>query len=1263
MSRPERQQNVLELLKGLRGIEPLKQLFWSELNYQRVNQPLSRRGWTESASKALADDPVLFAGGGEDNAFHVIYARLASDKLLHGGERPVVSRLLNEHPYTLFVFSNAAQDHWHFLNVKYDEASDKRRLFRRITVGPEEKLRTASERMSLLSLDTISPALFGLAPLTIQQHHDEAFDVEAVTKQFFEEYKALFGILQDEFRRQTKDNEWAHDYALQLLNRCMFLYFVQRKRWLGDDTEFLRSFWEAYQRTGQPKDSFFEKWLRVLFFEAFNNKFHGGHRHFPDNIKSSLAIAPYLNGGLFADNALDNKHEFAITDARFKQVFTFLERYNFTIAEDSPLDQEVAVDPEMIGKVYESLVNVSTEADERGDAGIFYTPRTEIDLMCRLAVVNYLANHLGNERKKLLYEMVFAFEADEKLAADRAVALAKLWPQLDALFRAITAVDLACGSGSFVVGMLHVLDDLQERANRHLSRKESAFDRKKRIIGQSLYGVDVMDWACHVAELRLWLALVIDAEFTREELHVRREPLLPHFTFKIRCGDSLVEEVGGINLAHLHSAREIPAVLKARITKLKNEKLKFYNNESDCQFRTADQAKQEELRVFREILDTRHQNVEAEIQSLRRQVEGPQARQIGLLDRQVESRSHQTGLEDIERQKKIENLRTDLERIGQARAALRTVQDVPFVWDIAFVEIFQDEKDGFDILIGNPPYVRQENISDPRLARGEVTTENKKIYKAKLARSVYQAFPRFFGYKAATDTAAHKLNAKSDLYIYFYFHGLSLLNPKGAFCFITSNAWLDVGYGADLQEFLLKHCHVKAVLDNKVKRSFASADVNTVIVLLSAPNEAREVGLDQTARFVMFKVPFEHVLSAATFEALDAATEATVVDDYRLFPVSQSVLLQEGCEVPDDDTTDDKKKPQLLQLGAYTGNKWGGRYLRAPDIYFTILRKGKHLIMPLSKHFTGERYLNTGGADGFFILTDVQKASRGVCRVVNRATTDEGGEPFEGEIESEFLVPLIKDYTKSHKSIEVNGHDAYCLVVPGKPTANVLEYIRWGQIQGYHMRSVTKNQHPWYKPTNQMKSAARILVPRSFNDSFVIYHNPKEYLSLRFYRLHLREAKELQMVAYLNSTLVAFFLETLGNKSLGQGVLDFFMADFLALRIPVVEVPELEQAFKRMKDEPVADVWEEFGMAHSTVGQRGAPKPAKRRTDLDAIVFDALNLTRGERDAVYEAVVDSVEARLRKAESLNSKARSKRVDAVEKTRGIWAGLPEAEEEE
>ena len=233
------------------------------------------------------------------------------------------------------------------------------------------------------------------SPLEIQARHDKAFDVEAVTKQFFENYKSVFQCLQDDLADQTNDKQWAHDYALQFLNRCMFLYFIQRKRWLGNDTEFLKTFWESYRTSNQPVDSFVERWLNVMFFEAFNNKFHGGHRQFPDEIRRALSSAPYLNGGLFTENDLDDRHNFQISDSRFKAIFNFLESYNFTIAEDSPLDQEVAVDPEMIGKVYESLVNVSEETDERGDAGIFYTPRTEIDLMCRLGARRQPDKSLG----------------------------------------------------------------------------------------------------------------------------------------------------------------------------------------------------------------------------------------------------------------------------------------------------------------------------------------------------------------------------------------------------------------------------------------------------------------------------------------------------------------------------------------------------------------------------------------------------------------------------------------------------------------------------------------------------------------------------------------------------------------------------------------------------------------------------------------------------------------------------------------------------
>jgi hypothetical protein len=129
MTRPERQQTVLDILKDFRGPEPLKQLFWSELNYNKANATLSRQKWNPAAADSLAADPVLFATGGD--GFHIIHSRLPTDKLLMGQERPVVSQLLKEHPYALFVFSNKSLNRWHFLNVKYDDEITKRRVFRR----------------------------------------------------------------------------------------------------------------------------------------------------------------------------------------------------------------------------------------------------------------------------------------------------------------------------------------------------------------------------------------------------------------------------------------------------------------------------------------------------------------------------------------------------------------------------------------------------------------------------------------------------------------------------------------------------------------------------------------------------------------------------------------------------------------------------------------------------------------------------------------------------------------------------------------------------------------------------------------------------------------------------------------------------------------------------------------------------------------------------------------------------------------------------
>ena len=1207
---PNHQENILNLLQEFHGIEPLKELFWTELNYDRQNDRLSRGDWTDTAKNALAEDPVLFATGGIDNAFHVIYARLNADRLLLTAERPVISRLLQDHPYTLFVFSNRDQTDWHFVNVKYDtEDAKKRRLFRRITISPHEKLRTASERIGMLDLESINvPDPEALSPLDIQARHEAAFNVEAVTEEFFKDYQSVFHTLQDDLTNQTGDRRWAHDYALQFLNRCMFLYFIQRKRWLGDDTEFLRSFWESYGATDEPTDSFVDHWLNILFFEAFNNKFHGGHRHFPPQIREAMQLAPYLNGGLFRENDLDREHDFQISDSCFEGIFEFLEKYNFTIAEDSPLDQEVAVDPEMIGKVYESLVNVSDEADERGDAGIFYTPRTEIDLMCRLALVDNLTNHLGTEHKNLLYEVIFAFSPDDKTDADDKLATAQLWEPLDTTLKRLTVVDPACGSGSFLVGMLHILNDLRERVNCGLRREESNFDRKKDIIGQNLYGVDVMEWACHVAELRLWLALIIDAEFSAAALHARNEPLLPHFSFNIRCGDSLVQEIGGMNLSTLRDALiGMPRGLKGRITRLKNAKLQFFNNDSDCPYRSEEELEQEELRLFRELIDARTKNIEDDIDRLQQQIDGPRERQMRL-DGTVEARTDlQLDLQVMEWRKQIEALTEALDHLKAARSTLRSAKDVPFVWDIAFVEIFTGEKGGFDIVIGNPPYVRQENIADPNLPRERVTTANKKAYKAKLARSAYQAFPRFFRYRREKDITSdnpspavfHKLDAKSDLYIYFYFHGLSLLNPKGAFCFITSNSWLDVGYGKDLQEFTLKHCHIKQIIDNQARRSFASADVNTIISLFSAPDAKSKSGLGQTARFVMFKTPFEAILDAIIFLEVEEQKKRYSTAEHRIFPISQGDLLKGGS----DDTA---PKPK------YTGDKWGGKYLRAPDIYWTIIEKGKDKLVRLGDIAEVRRGFTTG-ANEFFYLNDQRIG--------------------EWNIEEQFLKSVIfslrelvcieDDLGKLQKKIFLCHEKKSDLI-----GTNALKYIQWGEGQSFNKRPSCKSRRLWYSFAEDWNPAP-FIFPAKVGERMLVLNNLKGVLEdKKLYGITpLEKYDGFIFAGLLNSTLVRFFMD-LSCRQLtgGQAIADIDVQ--VVKEIPILSVCLLadnKQAFKQAYDQIKSRPIDQRVSKEYTMPDRRA---------LDAIIFDALNLTQGERDGVYEAVIHLVEARLQKASSL-----------------------------
>ena len=239
---------------------------------------------------------MLLASGGKDDGFRIIYSRFNGDRLLKQKEREVVNKLLPDNPYSLFVFSNQARSQWHFLNVKYDDSPQKRKLFRRIKVeAGDNQLRTATEQLSLLDLESFNSN----SPLEIQKQHDEAFDVEVVTQKFFSEYSNVFGRV-EKLIEGIDISEKKRLYTQKLLNRLMFISFIQKKGWLtyNGDKDYLSALWKAYCKEQNKRSNFYRDRLSHLFFSGLNNSSgvniidinNGGF------LKDVIGDVPFLNG-------------------------------------------------------------------------------------------------------------------------------------------------------------------------------------------------------------------------------------------------------------------------------------------------------------------------------------------------------------------------------------------------------------------------------------------------------------------------------------------------------------------------------------------------------------------------------------------------------------------------------------------------------------------------------------------------------------------------------------------------------------------------------------------------------------------------------------------------------------------------------------------------------------------------------------------------------------------------------------------------------
>lgn len=1237
---------VQQAFEELRGptenkVQSLAQLF-SDLNYEVVLEPLSTTGWSKRAQEAVAckcpTPPQILAAAGHHGQFKVIYVPLQagqreSARLRLTDERAIAQQVLSERafPDSLLVFSDPKQQHWHFVNPRLVSETTRgkegerrlRHILRRIAVGPEDKLRTAIERFSHIRLSALEADTLPAAQ--IHDRHNEAFNVERVTVEFFQGFKKQFLALQKELLDATDDLQSAHDYALRLLSRIMFVYFIQRKRWLGDDPDFMTHYWQAYlTQRGRKPTGFFSQWLEPLFFEAFASPAEASlvnkRDYMPADLRETLRNAPYLNGGLFSRDDLDLRHSgrVVIHDEFFEGLLDpadgFFERYNFTISEDSPLDQEVAVDPEMIGHVYESLVNISEPGSEAAEdrtrqreAGIFYTAPTEIDLMCRLALSDYLRNHLGDEHRDLIYELVFSLEPDEKAHADQAAADLDLWPRLGGLIRGVTVVDPACGSGSFLVGMMNILFDLRQRAAAQIGVAHTANEAKREIIGYNLYGVDVMQWAVEIAELRLWLQLVVHTELEPGELQGPR-PLLPNLSFKIRQGDSLVQEVAGVNLAHLKTDVTVPTNLRGRLRKLQDHKLAFYEAKEHYSPEAEDEIRKEERKLFLDILHHKATALEQQVQRIAARL-GERQRRIDGTEEDAASPEERRELEQ-----QREQVEAQLESVGQAHAAILKAKQVPFVWDLAFVEIFEGDTRGFDIVIGNPPYVERGRIGWPQRPLGKQSKSEKDEYKAALSRSVIAAHPAYF---RAGGRAPGRM---ADLYVYFYLHGLSLLNPEGAFCFITSNSWMDAGFAGPLREFLARQVPVHFLIESRAKRVFAQAAVNTVIALLAAPAPSIDGAIEHITRFVSFTCPFDAVSHPAILSQLDEATESRTTPEYTIRPVEQVDLLEPG----DEGVT-------AMVPGVRPRAKWGGHWFRAPSLLLELLEEQYERFVALDQ--VAEVKLGiTSGANDWFYLSPERASELG--------------------IEEECLIPVLKSPRNvTHYAVGVEHCDLLLFSAP-TPRSRLLHlprarrYIAMMEQEGVSRRAFFRGKAPdtWYA---QARLSADLVTPYDLHlRHFCAAVEGSVAIDKQLVCLFAgTEERRRLLGALLNGTLAVTWREALGRANFGDGVLASTVEDTARLyildpsQLPNSVKDGLDCAWRQLAAISIEPLPNQLGVACQELNTARPPRTTladvrEYRMALDEPLFDFIGVSGSQREMLYNDLLSLLWYRIARARSV-----------------------------
>lgn len=495
----------------------------------------------------------------------------------------------------------------------------------------------------------------------------KAFSVEALSDDFFDEYRKQYAefvkfLTGKEYVKKgnkwveqktgepdaqyftsfKEDDKLVRDYIKKMMGRIVFLYFLQSKGWLAGNLHYMHDLF--YDASDEAKENFLDKVLEPMFFGLLNTKpedrssaplVNGvGVKYIPNADK-----IPYLNGGLFQQEKIDEVDS-CFPAGMFQSLFDFFDSYNFTIDENDPNDAEVGVDPEMLGKIFENLL------EDNKDKGAFYTPKEIVRYMCQESLTAYLQTGIEDaEVKEHIANFVKTNDVEELGGASSELAMS-----IDRKLIDVKICDPAIGSGAFPMGLLRELYAC--RKSIEIFEEDNAADIKRHIIQNNIYGVDIEKGAVDIARLRFWLALIID----------EKEPMpLPNLDFKIMQGNSLLESYKGVDLDV--TSKKLKT---GKDTKKTRGVLSLGFEETDVQ------------KTIQDLVKSYFSITDHTLRAQRRQ----------QIDKYVKDY--------------IKVCAEGNHEVQDAVDELEIPNDQFFLWHTYFADVF--EKGGFDIVIGNPPY-------------------------------------------------------------------------------------------------------------------------------------------------------------------------------------------------------------------------------------------------------------------------------------------------------------------------------------------------------------------------------------------------------------------------------------------------------------------------------------------------------------------------------------------------------------------------------